>query len=350
MLTFLVALVAFTQMSSASTLSLQESWGGISDPLLMGKHLEVRFFKLPMSGSAAQGTKFWSGDYWPLNKGLINQRWNAARNFSRSSPDRETLLKMSEKEIAQLSPAEKFDLLNGRYEYPLRREVETFSNTDAKSWEGICHGWAPASMNHQEPSPKTLINPDGVAIPFGSADIKAIVSYYYAYPYQVNDTHQVGRRCEHTRVTTDDECQQDLNAGAFHIVLANKLGLEKTGFIADMDRYKEVWNHPLISYSSEVTNEGGSRLRSAPGTFRTVKVRTKILFADETRNYWHVTSGTNQQSIKEATFDYVLEINRQGEIIGGMWRSVRRPDFLWLKESPQVFHGDYARLAELLND
>jgi hypothetical protein len=349
-LTFLVAWFATVQIALAAPLSIQEAWSGISDPLLMGNHLELRFFKLPMQGTAAQGTKFWSGDYWAINKGLINHRWNASRHFTMGPPSREQLMRISAQEISQLSPAEKFDLLNGRYDYPLHREVKKYSNPDAKNWEGICHGWAPASMNHQEPQPKTLINPDGVPIAFGSADIKALISYYYAYPYQVNNTHQVGRRCEHGRVTTDDECQQDLNAGAFHIILANKIGMEKKGFIADMDRYKEVWNHPIISYSSEITNEGGDRMRSAPGTFRTVRVRTKIRYANETTNYWHVTSGTNQQSIKDATFEYVLEIDRNGEIIGGMWRSVRRPDFLWLKVSPQIFYGDYARLAELLND
>lgn len=48
--------------------------------------------------------------------------------------------------------------------------------------------------------------------------------------------------------------------------------------------------------------------------------------------------------------DYNLDINANGEIIGGEWKSAARPDFLWLKEKPAKFTGDYERLADLLND
>lgn len=85
---------------------------------------------------------------------------------------------MTSTDIARLSPAEKFDFLNGPYYYPLKAEVEKLAAYDAESWEGICHGRAPASMNHNEPRPKILRNPDGIKIYFGSADIKAILSYY----------------------------------------------------------------------------------------------------------------------------------------------------------------------------
>lgn len=280
-------------------------------------------------------------------KGSINHRWNADRNFSLNSPDKAAAIKLSLEQLAQLSPAEKFDLLNGRYYYPLKAEVEKLTNYDAKNWEGICHGWAPATMNHNEPTPKSLRNPDGVMIPFGSADIKAILSYYYAYAYQVPTTHQIGRRCDSLNNT---DCKQDLNAGAFHIILANRVGLENKGFIADMDRFRQVWNHPVMSFSSRVKSEGGPKRNSAPGTTRTVKFSTTIEYGDESINSWEPILGTRFQKTKKQEMNYIVDINAEGMIIGGEWTSIIRPDFLWFMERPQKFSGSFHKLSELLND
>lgn len=333
----------------ASSLSIQEAWTNISDPLLMSRNFENRLYLLPKNGRVTEPQKYWSGDYWPMSKGNINRRWNAGPNFSMVSPDKPTALGMSQDEIAQLSPAEKFDLLNARYYYPLKAEVEKLTDYAAESWEGICHGWAPASMNHNEPTAKILKNRDGVLIPFGSADIKAILSYYYAYPYQVADTHQMGRRCE-SRYMNHDDCRQDLNAGAFHIILTNRIGLENQGFVADMDRFKQIWNHPIVGYTTRVKKQGGPKNSSAPGTARTVKYSTTLEYVSESINSWGPLIGTPNQRTKKQEVNYLLDIDAYGMIIGGEWTSYERPDFLWIKEKPQKFSGNYLRLPELLND
>ena len=87
------------------------------------------------------------------------------------------------------------------------------------------------------------LNPDGIRIPFGSSDIKALVSYYYANGF-ISNTHQMGRRCYEDGNRSD--CEEDLNAGAFHIVLVNKIALRNEGIIIDLKRGLEVWNHPII--------------------------------------------------------------------------------------------------------
>lgn len=342
---FYLILSLFISSAFASPLGPQEGWSQVSDPLIMQRDYETRLYALPSRGEVALLRKFWSSDYWPLNKGNINQRWNASPNFSSPSPSLSLARNMSQQELAQLSPAEKFDLLNGRYYYPLKQEVIKNSNPHAQYWEGICHGWAPAAMNHNEPTPKTLKNRDGILIPFGSSDIKGILSYFYAYPYHVPDTHQVGRRCE------EERCLPDLNAGAFHIVLTNKIGIDKTGFIADMAANQEVWNHPIMSFDSVVTNDSrGPRETSAPGTTRVVTVNTTINYVDESDNSWNTVIGTGLQKITRVKFSYSLEINVYGQVIGGEWRSLKKPDFLWTMERPARFTGNYARLAELLND
>lgn len=339
----------FSSSLFAAPLSIQEAWTNISDPILMSRTFENRIFLLPKSGRVNQPQKFWSGDYWAMSKGNINRRWNASANFKMTSPDKPTARQMSQEQIAQLSPAEKFDLLNGHYDYPLKAEVKKLTDYKAKDWEGICHGWAPASMNHNEPIAKTISNEDGISIPFGSSDIKAILSYFYAYPYQVEDTHQMGRRCD-SRIMNRPECKQDLNAGAFHIILTNRVGLENQGFVADMDRFKQVWNHPVLGYTSRIIKEGGRKRNSAPGTVRTVKFSTTIEYGDESINSWAPLIGTRQQRTKKQEMNYFVDIDAYGMIIGGEWTSKVRPDFLWIKERPQNFTGSFHKLSELLND
>lgn len=346
----LLFLLLLSLHAHAGTLRIDEAWSGVSNPLLMSKNFETRYFLLPLTGQVRDPQKFWSGDYWAMRKGNINFRWHAKEGFDRSSPSLGELRTMTIAEIAQLSPAEKFDILNGRYLYPLKKEVQRLTSYAAKDWEGICHGWAPASMNHNEPQAKTLRNRDGIKIPFGSSDIKAILSYYYAYPYQVWSTHQVGRRCDQNIFNQNENCKEDMNAGAFHIILTNRVGLENKGFIADMDRFQQVWNHPIMGYEARVTHEGRGDSSSAPGTFRTVRFRTTITYADESINSWYPLLGTGNQKTVSQRLDYTVEVSERGEVIGGEWNSAVRPDFLWIKDKPTRFTGNFVQLADLLND
>ena len=154
-------------------------------------------------------------------------RWYAPtpQGFNLNSPNLNQALRLSLEELKSLSPAEKFDLLNAQYSYPLKKAVAEIASPRRREWEGMCHGWAAAALNHPEPVPKTVTNKDGLMIPFGSSDIKALLSYYYAYVEDPVSTHQMGRRCD-----GKEHCDQDMNAGAFHIVLANKVGREGKGF------------------------------------------------------------------------------------------------------------------------
>ncbi len=345
-------------VASASAGILQE-WGPLSDPNLMNPNFKREFSRLPLSGRASNPRKFWSGDYWALNKGNINYRWNAddRKGFNLRSPSRSEVQRMTFTEISQLSPAEKYDLFLGRYDYPLKSEVEKVANKKAESWEGICHGWAPASMNHVEPKPKVVTNPDGVQIAFGSSDIKALLSYYYANGFQVADTHQMGRRCPEGGFWNrffggvgDKDCKADLNAGAFHIVLANRLGIEGTGFIADLDRYKQVWNHPISGFRTEVKKVKKPQDDSAPGTVRVIRVRTLISYTDESENDWNPVIGTDLQKVLDKDYEYDLDIDSNGNIIGGKWDTKDRPDFLWIKEKPARYEGLYSKLGALIED
>jgi hypothetical protein len=347
-----VLMVSFTAVASKP-----EPWTYVSDPNIAGPNLERNFDKLPLAARNNDEKKFWSGDYWAHRDGSINYRWNASRQvgWRYSSPSREQALQMSQEQLAELSPTEKLDLFSGNYDYPTKALVYEVAYPDADEWEGICHGWAPASMNHHEPTPKTVTNPDGIVIPFGAADIKALISYYYAWGFEVSNTHQMGLRCD--KKSRDGGCKEDLNAGAFHIILGNKIGLEGTGFIADLDKSKEVWNHPVFAYSSEIEKTEKPKRNSARGTAVVYRMKTRIKYVDESLNFWETVLGTEKQKVKEKKYEYSLDVDSFGEIIGGEWDGggffgggSDRPDFLWTKSKPTEFTGSFARLPELLND
>lgn len=316
---------------------------------------EKVFYLLPSKGEVKNGEKYWSGDYWALNKGNINHRWNSPmlETWDYLSPTREELVMMLPEQVAQLSPAEKFDLYLGRYHYPLKEEVYTYADRNAADWEGICNGWAPASMNHNEPTPKTVTNPDGVVIQFGSSDIKALLSYYYAFIHRVQTTHQLGRRCPRSGgwFNWNRDCQNDLNAGSFHIVLANKVGMRNESFMVDIERYKEVWNHPVLSFVSRVEGESEADEESVPGTTKVLKVRTKVTYVDESElNSWEPARGTANQKTVTREYTYFLYLNLKNEIIGGKWMSMDRPDFLWTMGPTKRFLGLIEGIKPLLND
>ena len=148
----------------------------------------------------------------------------------------------------------------------------------------------------------------------------------------------------------DKDCHDDLNAGAFHIVLSNRLGIDGIGFIADIQRYKEVWNHPFIKYSSSIVSTSGPLRSSSPGTMKIYRLKTSITYLDDNGEDWQVVRGTPKQMTKLAYYEYTVEVDKFDNIIGGEWISVARPDFLWLKSKPISFEGNLSRLGEILDD
>jgi hypothetical protein len=332
----------------ASGASAKRAWDSISNPLRMDAN-ERNFARLPLSGRAtANPLRYWSSDYWAKKKGGINYRWNAPRpaGLNLRSPAREEVLHMSPEQLAQLAPSEKLDLLSGAYDYPLKREIARYANPAAPEWEGICNGWAQASSNHDEPKPITLVNADGVQIPFGSSDVKALLSWYY-FRRPAVDYSRMGGRC---RNKADETCDQDLNAGAFHLVLSNRLGLKGEGFTADIDRYKEVWNHTATGYQSRITNNRvPRRYGRARGTARHVRVKTIVDYTFVLKkNSWEPVLGTVNQRSTKRTYEYYLDLDASGAIIGGDWITAERPDFLWSTGRATEFTGNMEKLGEIV--
>lgn len=338
-------------LNAMAVAAVNGPWKGYSDPEIMSPQYQNKFSTLPLNGNIEDGKIAWSGDYWATQKGGINYRWNAPIpvGFKYTSPTKAQVLKMSEAELATLAPSEKFDLLNGFYDYPLKKVVEASTRKGAADWAGICHGWAPATLHHTEPYAKVLTNPDGIRIPFGSADIKAIVSYYYAFVQEYETTYQMGLRC-FTNLGIGRGCNDDLNAGAFHITIANRLALQKQGFLADIERFKEVWNQPIVGFESKVLEEIPPTKKASKEAVKEVRIQTDLKFIDEADASWETHLGSNSQKHGILALQYRIELNSKGEIIGGTWESSIRPDFLWYVHKEEIFKAPYNRLSELLND
>jgi hypothetical protein len=286
-------------------------------------------------------------------------------------------LRLTQDQIAKLSPAEKYDLYKGNYSLKLTNEVLNFTSPFDAYWEGICNGWASAAIEFEEPQPITVTNKDGIRISFGSSDLKALLSYYHSkitankIASRTLRTGRVGQRCKTAfpkeawfikngkeyyksisrgKVVINpvpEECV-DTNPGAFHIVMANMLGKMNTSFVAEVVRDKEVWNQPVNGYSSEVLEETTNIRRNATkGTRRQLKIKTIFEYAndggrmfwpqndpeEEFYAWWNPTNGTANYRKAEKTFEYYLDLDKRGNIIGGMWLTYERPDFIWVKRS-----------------
>ena len=82
-----------------------------------------------------------------------------------------------------------------------------------------------------------------------------------------------------------------------------------------------------------------------------MRIATEFLYVDEVDNVtWDVVHGTKEQLIASKKYQYRLEIDAAGKIVGGEWESDLRPDFLWNKEKATEFTGILSQLPLLLND
>lgn len=345
-------MIAALLVSSAAVAAIDVAWEGFSNPAILSSGFTNNVYSLPLEGATQYtGPKFWSGPYWANKQAGINYRWASPRRetFNYTSPNLNQLKKYSLNQMVGLSPSEKYDILTGRYDYPLKTQVASKVSPRAEDWEGICHGWVLAALHHAEPKPKTFRNKDGISIPFGSSDIKALLSYYYAESPELAD--QVGLRCNFGEWTGGArECDQDLNAGAFHIILTNKIGLEHEGFVMDVDRYQQVWNQPIIAYRSHELGRFYPSNTAARGTKFEIRFQTEVYYINEAEPSWNVVHGTDRQQMMYRTVQYRVEIDRNGNIIGGEWESEERPDFIWQKKAETNFTGLLYMLPQLLND
>lgn len=312
----------------------------------MGK-MNYNLKELPTEGRILDDSKGWSGEYWAFKWGGINLRWNTSEptGYFNNSPAREKVLKMSQEQLAKLAPSEKWSILHGDYEYEFVEEIASETGTGRKEWAGICHGWAPASVYHKEPTPKSLVNKDGVTVPFGSGDIKALLSYFYAD--QQESASGFGGKCFFSRFGIGiGGCGGDTNPAALHVTFANMIGLQKVGFIMDRDPGREIWNQPVVAF--KVKKQSKPR---RVGDGYEIDFSTDLIWTQESAPTWNLVYKTEGQKEVAMELEYTLELDRNFKIVDGSWaHHTEYPDFVWTTPKLDKFPGNWTRLDELLND
>ncbi len=333
-----------------ATCALAQGWNERNNPARLGR-LDVKLSRLPLAGRVADPSLAWPGYHWNNNVGGIAHRWTARdpQNFKYKSPSLAQLKSLTQEEINQLSPAEKYDILNREYRYPTVKRVFTQVSPTAESWHGICHGYTTAAMNHAEPETVVLKNRDGIEVTFYSSDVAGLLAYFYAKDATAKAT-LVGERCYvDTDVALLDENRArcwDINAGAFHVIVTNRLGLLGESFVADVTRFREVWNHVAVSYESNMLAQSGPLETSAPGTVTRQFVEMKVRYAGAIAPKLHPVIGTPAAEYLDSRYQYWLDLDKDGEVVGGEWQDGAQPDFVWIQGASQ-FKGKWQKLREV---
>ncbi len=369
---------------------LKKAWDSLNNPGQMEDYVTQQRYKtvfseLPLEGKLKKLP--WTDDYWATFRGGISYRWNSeASDEERVGYNLLTekeVLALSLEDLKKLSPAEKFDIYLGKFQdslpdnekFPFTRKerhrtkvLKTIPGNPRfdpdyviPTWEGLCHAWAPATLAFSEPGPIIEESQYGkIQVPFGSSDLKALLTYFLHETE--SETYFLGARCEfdladlkkqyiNKEISYEYYSEQrnacdDTNAGALHIVLANQIGLLNEGFVGDFTREAEVWNQAVYAFDSKVISKfRGASPGAAPGTVEEYTMKTHVQYTAEIEpTYEKPTFYPN----KHATYNYRLEIDRSGRIIGGEYltEDSDRPDFLWKQHVPR-FRGIYKHLAYL---
>jgi len=335
--------------SLSSVLAVADPWDQDNDPRNFDLHYNYFFsptpekdaYALPLKAMLPLKNMPWSSSYWPLNKGTINYAWNRP-NPSGFVMDYRNPRTMTRQELEQLSPAQKLDVAMGRDRYDFSRDL--ISNADWMKKQdpvmGICDGWSATSIEFEEPKPYDFKRADGLVVPFGSSDIKALMSYDIAINQPMGSLAAVfvGSYC-HGKLgmkLNTGNCK-DINPGTFHVVLANQIGLMHQPFVADIDPGRETWNQPVLGYEFQVV---GTAIPSDKAA-KAYRIHAKMIYAEDDPEdpaqkskvfNWNPTLGTENSTSATLELDYTLELDSANRIIGGEWAPsshYTHPDLFW---------------------
>lgn len=316
----------------------------------------------------------WSADYWAYAGGILGARymdrkfttidsWLKRFNYIHLWPANKVLEQQGQNGVTKLSPSEKYDLLVGDSRLALTNAMwaqgksyyDEYGNVE--EWMGICHGWAAAAI--VEPRPVRSIEVQSLdqkwKLSLNPSEIKGLVSYSWATnPYasaflgeRCNDKDP--KRSKNGRILNPD-CF-DLNPATWHLAVVHLVGQQKRSFVMDATFDYEVWNQPVVEYSYRYFNpktraQGksleNSRVRREEfkndpyAEFRSKEARSfvgiqmKVAYVVETDATSDEQDSPELDAIRWVQYEYDLELNAQGEIIGGEWYTESHPDFIWI--------------------
>lgn len=258
-----------------------------------GKGFEWEFEKLPSEGKVSDDRVPYSGYIYPDYAGGTVK---ALQKYDRAFNEGRDLAAKHERwdTTAYRKPVYQ---TYGRF---FRRYTRVVMATP--HWHGHCNGWAAAAMRHAEPKKSVVRN----GVEFTPADIKALLAEIYIY----NDTENL------------TGYEYAVNAASFHAIITNWIGRASHPVGMEADPGTEKWNYPIFEYKT-TTN----RLSA-----RQVQVQMNIGYAKDSRGEF-----LESPRIKYTKyFNYVLDLNEDGEITGGyFYRGSSLIDLLWIPLQPK---------------
>lgn len=365
-----LVMVSSAQASTTQTSPIQaaQNQDNLVSKFFTDKPPEINIAKL-FSLVKGRATIYpWSGSYWPTFRLGIAERYEdpsypTTRNyadFANFYSGQKTPDFRDQKALDALSPAEKYDLLmndSGKTltKYSIAHGATAYPNGVAQKWFGLCHGWAAAS--YMVPRPRRAFDiqvHSNLKLRFFPDDVKALATLLWA------NTHQseriVGKRCRNKDVDRNtsghllkDQCF-DINPGSWHVVMLNHIGISKKNLIIDTTYNLEVWNQPvrayMLSYFNPKTNQPATTLEEAsvlrkdfpedkfsrfrsPQTKSIIGVSMEIEYVKETNALQSEKDDESEDFSDLATYNYDIELDARGNIIGGEWHQDAHPDFIW---------------------
>ncbi|KAI9142306.1 hypothetical protein BKA69DRAFT_1067539 [Paraphysoderma sedebokerense] len=330
----------------------------------LGLSIESNYAKLPKKGSLDKIP--WAASYYPQSRDGANVLW--AGNGTQSA-----ISKYATVYGLNATLLEDFASILRGIDYPAHTECRQSSDCSngakcvhrrgqnpatsigrcVEGWTGLCHAWAPASLLEDEPLCPVTMN----GVTFEINDLKALILMAYENP-ESTTPDMIGLKCNSASPERDvynrsiiQECA-DMNAGTFHLVTSNLLGVHKKGFVGELSTAVQVWNYPI--YSFNILNETEFTPEKAMSTFFPNR-GNRYAFNDATRSVQYVQldlkyttessesdnvswtkTGTLEKYLVNRIYEYILELDDQKNIIGGEWvrNSLQNhPDFLWFSKS-----------------
>jgi hypothetical protein len=166
------------------------------------------------------------------------------------------------------------------------------------TWYGHCNGWTAAAIRHAEPQKSVTRN----GIVFSPADIKGMLAELYMYSH----TQSLG-----------GEDKDVINPAILHISLTNWLGRQSHPVAMETALGEPVINFPIYAYKTTPVKLSANQY----------DVKTLITYTLHVPKEYDKSPKSNRQLY----FHYTLDLDRDGNIVGGQFRSDSgRIDMLWI--------------------
>lgn len=309
----------------------------------------------------------WSGSYWPLYEGgparpyaenkftkkKLHDNYNSYEGRLRDIQKKIAKGKLSDRDLDNLSPTEKYDLYLGDTQFTLSQNVwqslseseQNRKKKEIKDWEGMCHGWAPASAYTPRPSHSfTLTSLDGrYSLNFYPDDVKALLTLLWANSLIQDDTLVEGLRCktnfperdQTSGKVTNTSCK-GVNPGVLHLSILGLIGMKQSSFVINRDNDDQIWNQSVTGYQFHYynlkTNASGNLLSSvvpiaqfddpfrafrSPKSAYLVGVDMTLNYASETDPSHQDVDSVSDDVIETLHMRYDLELDHYYNVIGG---------------------------------